>query len=497
MGVPRFSGGRQLNGGSMSFETYLNQINLLYPYAGDMYTKYLKLINEFDSNQMKRLIDVGEYETANSLFTSKLLVFAKLKENNVELFNSFVDAFEIREALEIIFDIGSMTLDEMLLFVSEQYPDDVATYEVAIQLIRDFELAEFMRFMDITTDDILADNETYNFFIVSLLDRLQSMTDVLELTTEDGVLISYMSEEQVQYVNERFSTHMYNFLLRQIQNDIPTTEQNPSTINFLTWYIRNATNVADSLGSFYSDIISEYEYNQLNYLELLSDATIENMVSIQYQMFWMFSNFQEMIISMKHLDERLDVNWDMYNVGIVPLIDSQLRTIADQLENNGHFVFTDAYSEEFKYVTEQSMYENIRLLEQADKLEPEHKAQVIETCGVLISQNLYGFSNYGIDKGYLGASVFGSFFMQLAGHFQGFDQWGIKGGMLCSSDITAHAQFICANISRLIQGHDSNTIDKMVGNTDLQYFFDTLYTKHPVAYAGIKSMMDNAKDLNA
>lgn len=502
MGIARFNGVQKVQGGSMPFESYLKQIHLLYPNVADMYVKYTTMINEFDSNQMGRLIGESEYEMASSLFDGKLNVFASLKENNLELFEAFLEAFGIREKIAEIFDLEQLTLEEMLELVRELYEEDYEAYLEAMEIIKNFEMEEFLRMMgsyQLTVEDIEENGEIYNSFMDMLLQRFEEFTDMFNVVTENGAVLSLLSEGQMESFNQRFTTLFFRLVLQQFDayTEIPILDRTPSDIQFASWAVQNGGWSGSDFGSFFDEIIDKYEYEGLNYLDSINDTSIDSLFNIQNQYVGYIEKWMEMRIKMQHLDSRYERSWNTFETGINNIIDTFIQTIVRALEDDVEgFVFTDDFSRLIEYVVKQSNYQHINLLQQADKLSENHQRTVLETAANNIAQNIYAFSDYASSHGGTGADTFSSFFMQLAGHFQGYDQWGVIGSVMRSSDISLHAQFISANIARLIQGSDAATLNHMVGDYELQGFFNYLKTVSPYAYSGIKTMMDNAVDMN-
>lgn len=167
MGIARFTGVEKIQGGSMPFESYLKQINLLYPNVPDMYLKYLTMINEFDSEQMARLIE-EEQELAVSLFDSKLVVFQELKDRNYELFASLLETYEIKETLQEIFEIGGMSLEEMLEHITSLYdvdstPEELEEYAACMLLVYGFHYSESERLLNVLDDDLADTLNDLNF----------------------------------------------------------------------------------------------------------------------------------------------------------------------------------------------------------------------------------------------------------------------------------------------------------------------------------------------
>lgn len=105
MPIARFNGERHLNGGAMSFETYLKQINLLYPYVPDMYVKYIKMINDFDAGQIERLLKIQAFDLSNDLFSNILNSLQSVKTYDYELFMAFVAEYDLKNRVIELFEI--------------------------------------------------------------------------------------------------------------------------------------------------------------------------------------------------------------------------------------------------------------------------------------------------------------------------------------------------------------------------------------------------------
>lgn len=492
MGIARFKGVEKIQGGGMPFESYLKQINLLYPNVADMYIKYASMINEFDSEQIARLIGAEEYELANSFFDGKLLVFASLKENNLELFEAFLEAFGIREKIGEIFDLAAMTLEEMLLLVSELYEEDYTLYLESLELIKTFELEEFMRDMVLTLEDIELDNENYTYFIEKLLTRMDEAFSTFNVLTEEGVLLSLLSEEQIAYVNERLSLNFHAYFMNLLEPyQTPIEELLPSTINLASKYAKNGVKVGGDLASLMNQITSKFKYYNENYLDLVTDSALEDLMSILYKCLTFASTFQKMRLELGHADVRLVENWSNYETGMYGLLDDQMSTIVDQVKNNSEFVLKEEYIDLFKHVVSESMRFHNELFTQVDSFPEEQQRIMYHSTASTIAQNIYAFMDLSSRHGSMGVGAFSSFFSSIASHMQGNDKWRVVGGVMRNSDPTLHADFICSYIFKLVQGSEAETLNNMVGNGELYGFFGYLSSVSPTAFDGIKSMINS------
>lgn len=492
MGIARFNGVQKVQGGSMPFESYLKQIHLLYPNVADMYVKYTTMINEFDSNQIGRLIGESEYEMANSLFDGKLNVFASLKENNLELFEAFLEAFGIREKIGEIFDLAAMTLEEMLELVSLLYEEDYEAYVTAIDMIKTFELEEFMRDMVLTLEDIELDNENYTYFIEKLLTRMDEAFSTFNLLTEDGTLLSLLSEEQIAYVNERLSLNFHAYFMNLLEPyQTPIEELLPSTINLATKYAKNGAKVSGDIGSLLDQIMSKFEYYNENYLDLITDTAFQDLMSILYRCLNFVSKFQEMRLKLGHADARLVENWSNFETGMYGLLDDQMSTIVDQVKNNSEFVLKEEYIDLFKHVVSESIRFHNDLFTEVDNFPEEQQRIMYKSTASAIAQNIYAFMDLSSRHGSMGVGAFSSFFSSIASHMQGNDKWMVVGGVMRNSDPILHADFICSYIFKLVQGSEAETLNKMVGNGELYGFFGYLQSVSPTAFDGIKSMINS------
>lgn len=491
MGIARFNGVQKVQGGSMPFESYLKQIHLLYPNVIDMYVKYTTMINEFDSKQMGRLIGESEYELANSLFDGKLNVFASLKENNLELFEAFLETFGIKDKIAEIFDLGSMTLEEMLEYVSLLYEEDYEAYMIAIEMIKTFELEEFLRDKIVTLEDIELDNENYTYFIESLLGRMDEAMTTFNLLTEDGALLSLLSEEQIAYVNERLSLNFHAYFMGLLEAyKTPIEEQLPSVVNQATSYAKNGSKVSGDIGGLLSEIMDKYDYYSEDYLSLITDTAFQDMMSILYRSLSFVSKFQKMRLKLGHIDTRLVEHWSNSETGMYGLLDDQMSVIVDQLNENSEFVMTDNYINLFKHVVTESIRYHNELFVHVDNFTEPQQTTLYRSTGGAIAQNINAFKDLAQRHGSTGYDAFSPFFSYLASHFEGYDKWSVVGGMIRSSDPLAHADFICSSMFSLVQGMNPSIMERMAEQSDLQTCFAIMQSVSPTEFEKIRTMIN-------
>lgn len=492
MGIARFNGVQKVQGGSMPFESYLKQIHLLYPNVVDMYVKYTTMINEFDSKQMGRLIGESEYELANSLFDGKLNVFASLKENNLELFEAFLETFGVKDKIAEIFDLGSMSLEEMLEYVSLLYEEDYEAYTTAIEMIKTFELEEFLRDKIVTLEDIELDNENYTYFIESLLGRLDEAMSTFNLLTEDGALLSLLSEEQIAYVNERLSLNFHAYFMNLLEAyKTPIEEQLPSVVNQATSYAKNGSKVSGDIGGLLSEIMDKFDYYSEDYLSLITDSAFQDMMSILYRSLSFVSKFQKMRLKLGHIDARLVEQWSNFETGMYGVLDDQMGVIVDQLNENSEFVMTDNYTDLFKHMVGESIRYHNEIFVHVDNFTEEQQVKLYRTAGGALAQNIQAFMTLADRHGSSGVSAFSSFYSSLSSHFEGYDRWAVVGGVIRSSDSIVHAQFIASMIFKLIQGSGSETLEKMVDDGEMMGFLGYMQSVSPTAFDKLKATINS------
>lgn len=492
MGIARFNGVQKVQGGSMPFESYLKQIHLLYPNVIDMYVKYTTMINEFDSKQMGRLIGESEYELANSLFDGKLNVFASLKENNLELFEAFLETFGIKDKIAEIFDLGSMTLEEMLEYVSLLYEEEYELYVEAITMIKTFELEEFLRDKIVTLEDIELDNENYTYFIESLLDRMDEAMVTFNLLTEEGALLSLLSEEQIAYVNERLSLNFHAYFMSLLEAyKTPIEEQLPSVVNQATNYAKNGSKVSGDIGGLLSEIMDKYDYYSEDYLSLITDSAFQDMMSILYRSLSFVSKFQKMRLKLGHIDTRLVEHWSNSETGMYGLLDDQMSVIVDQLNENSEFVMTDNYVNLFKHVVTESIRYHNEVFTHVGKFTESQQVTLFRTAGSAFAQNIQAFMQLADSQGSTGASAFSSLYSSLASHFEGYDRWKVVGGVIRSSDSIVHAQFIASMMFKLIQGSGSETLEQVVEDGEMMGFLGYMQSVSPTAFEKLKTTINS------
>ena len=144
MGYPRFTNVQKLDGGSMPFESYLQQINLLYPNLPQMYVSYLQMIYEFDHTQLKRLLLLGEKELSYAIVTNLFTTLHTIKEQYPDMLNTFITDSTIRDQAAVLFDL---TLEQYLEQVDAFYPDFPDYYTAYLVLIYEFNAMQLERML--------------------------------------------------------------------------------------------------------------------------------------------------------------------------------------------------------------------------------------------------------------------------------------------------------------------------------------------------------------
>lgn len=491
MGIARFTGVEKIQGGSMPFESYLKQINLLYPNVADMYIKYATRINEFDSEQIARLIGAEEYELANSFFDGKLNVFASLKENNLELFEAFLEAYGIREKIGEIFDLAAMTLEEMLEVVRELYEEDYDLYLESMDIIKLFEVEEFLRVMVVTEEDILSNNENYLLYEENLFVRLQETLDIVDVLTLDGQIVNLLDSDQLLIFTQRFES-LFQYFRKHIQ--AYTYEIEDQTTNQITFGSRLAykgSQAMADMGTICDKIYSGYKWDDLNYLDLLSDSTINDFQHYLWNYQSFFSNFTEMRLGMKHLDSRLENYLDPWSVGIETITKDLLGGIVDQLANNPDFVYTENLSNIFKSVIDGTLTQQVELMRYVNELDSYQQDELLKMSAKAVSQHLSVFRTYAEEVNHAtGVYVLGDFYSFLSYHFQGYDKWGVVGGMIRHSTPLGFADFITTAMLSLIQSSGSDVFERMAEQYSLKEFFRIIKTRSPQTLVEIKELIE-------
>lgn len=159
MGYPRFNNVEKLEGSGMTFEAYLKQIRLLFPNLPEMYEKYLKMIYEFDAEQLQRLLLLNETELADALFSSILDGMQKVKNADYGLFKMFIEDYGLQDRVKELFDIvdeEGMTFEEYLIAINLMYPDMPDEYVAYLQMIYDFDSEQLAKLL-LVGENFLAD----------------------------------------------------------------------------------------------------------------------------------------------------------------------------------------------------------------------------------------------------------------------------------------------------------------------------------------------------
>jgi len=158
MGFPRFTGVKRLEGSSMPFENYLKQIHGLYPNIPDMYVHYLQMVYEFDATQLKRLLLLNEVELSEVIVANMFETLQSVKDENNELFTSFVETYSYKERASDLFDIlgEGVSFEEWLNLIGLMYEDDPISYLYYMGLAHSFMTNEIDTKMLLTgTDDTI------------------------------------------------------------------------------------------------------------------------------------------------------------------------------------------------------------------------------------------------------------------------------------------------------------------------------------------------------
>ena len=97
MGYPKFNNVQKVDGGAMSFTAYLRQIRLLYPNLPEQYEHFLKLIYDFNAEQLERLLGIPENDIAAEIVLATAHAMSLAKAENVAAFESFVVAYNLKD----------------------------------------------------------------------------------------------------------------------------------------------------------------------------------------------------------------------------------------------------------------------------------------------------------------------------------------------------------------------------------------------------------------
>lgn len=120
MGFLRFSNVRKIEGEGMTLEKYLNQIRYLYPNLPEMYLRYLRLVYEFNADQLERLIGLGADDIADGILTAFTDSLHTIKATDPAAFNRFTDSLYYRERMIDLFDIPTVLNANVVAYVEQQ-----------------------------------------------------------------------------------------------------------------------------------------------------------------------------------------------------------------------------------------------------------------------------------------------------------------------------------------------------------------------------------------
>lgn len=190
MGYPRFNNVEKLEGSGMAFEAYLKQIRLLFPNLPEMYEKYLKMIYEFDAEQLQRLLLLNETELADALFSSILDGMQKVKNADYGLFKMFIEDYGLQDRVKELFDIvdeEGMTFEEYLIAINLMYPDMPDEYVAYLQMIYDFDSEQLAKLL------LVGENFLADAVFSSMLDALWAVKH-----TQVGLFNTFVEDYDLQ-----------------------------------------------------------------------------------------------------------------------------------------------------------------------------------------------------------------------------------------------------------------------------------------------------------
>ena len=93
MSYPRYHNVQRVEGEGMGFDTYLKQIRLLYPNLPDLYVQYLRVIYQFNKEQLDRMLQLGHYDIAYEIVDAYTQVLEQFKDRDRDTFLQFVDGY--------------------------------------------------------------------------------------------------------------------------------------------------------------------------------------------------------------------------------------------------------------------------------------------------------------------------------------------------------------------------------------------------------------------
>lgn len=385
---------------------------------------------------------------------------------------------------------SGMTFENYLKQIHLLYPNLELTYEKYMDKVDNFYEQEFNRFLNIDFTDVQLNNENYQLYFQKINNRLQRSFDIFTTNYIDNQLIDVLDNNQLMQMRYEF----YFTLLDKI---------------FYVRYERYDTNDKDIL-SFFSHIARQAVYKTLySYGDMFDDGfnynnnttMINEMVlnndnvfsSLHYDaLHYSDSYIKYFLKNYDLLKNKIGNGYiDTYSSFANSAIDSTLGTIIEKLQTDSSFQLDDKLMYLFEYICGQAIFKLIYLLDQDDKLSITHKNTVFDLLNRGIGQNFFAVQEYGTRKGFTGANKFASYFNQINGHVNGQDDFGVQGGVMCTSDSAIHARFIATNWFRLVQGSDESTITQAMQHEQITSMLTYFKGGVPTAFEALKNQINS------
>lgn len=383
---------------------------------------------------------------------------------------------------------SGMTFENYLKQIHLLYPNLELTYEKYMDKVDNFYEQEFNRFLNIDFTDVQLNNENYQLYFQKINNRLQRSFDIFTTNYIDNQLIDVLDNNQLMQMQYEFYDVLFNKMFyaeydRYSQNDADQLKIMILLHRMIAYKLNQFTQM------FYAGN-DGYDNDFINQLVLNNQ---DEFSGVHYDSLGYANDYMKYILNnydvLKNVVSSQGVG--VYNAFANSAIDSTLGTIINKLQTDSSFQLDDKLMYLFEYICGQAIFKLIYLLDQDDKLSITHKNTVFDLLNRGIGQNFFAIQEYGTRKGFTGANKFASYFNQINGHVNGQDDFGVQGGVMCTSDSAIHARFIATNWFRLVQGSDESTITQAMQHEQITSMLTYFKSGVPTAFEALKNQINS------